>query len=173
MFQSLRCQGASSGTGTASPNARGWRFQSLRCQGASSGVKYVSRQADANQAVSIPSMPGRFFRQLCGRTVARTAPAFQSLRCQGASSGHEPPPPPFAPVTKFQSLRCQGASSGRLDLPGEIERALDVSIPSMPGRFFRRRHRQSDRGGAMLTFQSLRCQGASSGLRQSMRDGRD
>mgnify|MGYP000873220971 CR=1 FL=1 len=61
--------------------------------------------------VSIPSMPGRFFRRCCDQDRPRDL--------------------------QFQSLRCQGASSGRIPPNAPLSDANGVSIPSMPGRFFR------------------------------------
>ena len=59
-------------------------------------------------------MPGRFFRRL--------------VRCAA----------PDPQCCGFQSPRCRGASSDQLAATPEPNPQVEVSIPSMPGRFFRR-----------------------------------
>ncbi len=85
--------------------------------------------------VSIPSMPGRFFR-----------------RRGGGPDGE--PPGGFNPLDAGALLQTAGF---RRDHP----HGPQVSIPSMPGRFFRQRY---DRIQVVEsnTFQSPRCRGASS-----------
>ena len=114
------------------------------------------------QKVSIPSMPGRFFRlQIVRNPWGRKRRPFQSPRCRGASSDISVWFDADTDAEAFQSPRCRGASSDAVlrPVPGHSEKfqsprcrgasadifKIDkdeiyyekVSIPSMPGRFFR------------------------------------
>ncbi len=109
-------------------------FQSPRCRGASSDGRCPLQQLGF-AGVSIPSMPGRFFRRRQKDEVQLQPTSFNPLDAgallqTGATSKGT------CYAMRFQSPRCRGASSDSA-VPSTHRVGKPVSIPSMPGRFFR------------------------------------
>ncbi len=119
-------------------------FQSPRCRGASSDGRRTGKPRGRNRRVSIPSMPGRFFRHAGWHlSYDRELRMFQSPRCRGASSD-----PHRSTKDEGSILQVSIPSMpGRFFRPGACCNPLHyppgVSIPSMPGRFFRRTGRRA------------------------------
>ncbi len=137
------------------------RFQSPRCRGASSDSTPATASVTA-AGVSIPSMPGRFFRPYRPCREARVPPRFNPLDAGALlqttfSIAHN-----YSLGIRFNPLDA-GALLQTVSQPGGALAGLTVSIPSMPGRFFRLRFLH-DGNTPHYRFQSPRCRGASSDL---------
>ncbi len=113
-------------------------FQSPRCRGASSDTPVGTCPMTVNCVCFNPLDAGALLQTHTGVQKMKVAYfKFQSPRCRGASSDRVRVATRYITPPEFQSPRCRGASSdGRAGGPRRVCR-LGVSIPSMPGRFFR------------------------------------